>query len=180
MRSIGCRLCESALFYENKTDIKFMDIKEQTCCFTGHRIIAKDEKNKIFDKTREVVIFLIKNGVKFFEVGGAIGFDTIAAHVVLSLKDEFPFIKLTVVCPCRDQDVKWRKSDKAVYRDILARADDVVVLADAYFEGCMQLRNERLVDNSKYCVCFLKHKGGTQNTVDYARSKDLFIFNVAE
>ena len=43
-------------------------------------IIAKDKKSTIFKKTREVVIRLIENGVKYFKAGGAIGFNTKAVY----------------------------------------------------------------------------------------------------
>ena len=147
-----------------------MSLIEQTCCFTGHRIIANEKKKAIFNKTREAVISLIEKGVRFFGVGGAIGYDTIAAHVILLLKEQYPFIKLIVVCPCKNQDLKWNEVDKRVYRDILNSADKVVVLADTYYDGCMQARNRHLVDNSKYCICYLEHMhGGTYNTVKYAQ-----------
>ena len=158
-----------------------MSLIEQTCCFTGHRIISNEKKKAIFNKTREVVVSLIEKGVRFFGVGGAIGYDTIAAHVILSLKDKYPFIKLIVVCPCKNQDLKWNEVDKRVYRDILNSADKVVVLADTYYDGCMQARNKHLVDNSKYCVCYLEHmRGGTYNTVKYAQRQKIDIKYIGE
>ena len=104
--------------------------------------------------------------------------DTIAAHVILSLKEQYPFIKLIVVCPCKNQDLKWNEVDKRVYRDILNSADKVVVLADTYYDGCMQVRNRHLVDNSKYCICYLiRKRGGTYYTIKYAKSQKKIIIN---
>ena len=83
---------------------------------------------------------------------------------------EFNFVFIRLVCPCKNQDLKWNEVDKRVYRDILYSADKVVVLADTYYDGCMQARNRHLVDNSKYCICYLEHmRGGTYNTVKYAQ-----------
>ena len=156
-----------------------MSLKDQTCCFTGYWIITNEKKKTIFDKTREVVVSLIEKGVRFFGVGGAIGYDTIAAHVILSLKEKYPFIKLIVVCPCKNQDLKWNEVDKRVYRDILNSADKVVILSDIYYDGCMQARNRHLVDNSKYCVCYLERKrGGTYWTATYAQKKDREIIKI--
>ena len=126
-----------------------MSLKDQTCCFTGHRIIANAKKKAIFDKTREVVVSLIEKGVRFFGVGGAIGYDTIVAHVILSVKEQYPFIKLIVVCSCKNQDLKWNEVNKRVYRDVLNSADKVLVLSDSYFDGCIQARNRHLVDNKQ-------------------------------
>ena len=78
MRSIGADSKGLAPF--------FMSLIEHTCCFTRHRIIANEKKKAIFNKTREIVISLIEKGVRFFGVGGAIGYDTISAYIIMSLK----------------------------------------------------------------------------------------------
>ena len=156
-----------------------LDKKEMTCCFTGHRILPRGKEKQIFEKTKEVVIELIAKGVKYFGTGGAIGYDTLAAQVVLSLKEKYPFIKLIVVCPCKNQDAKWDESQKRIYRDILNNADKIVVLADTYYDGCMQVRNRHLVDNSKYCVCYLtRNFGGTCRTVKYAYKRGNTVINI--
>ena len=156
-----------------------LDKKEMTCCFTGHRILPRGKEKQIFEKTKEVVIELIGKGVKYFGTGGAIGYDTLAAHAVLSLKEKYPFIKLIVVCPCKNQDVKWNESQKRIYRDILNNADKIVVLADIYYDGCMQARNRHLVDNSKYCVCYLtRNFGGTYGAVKYAMQSNNCVIKI--
>ena len=156
-----------------------LDKKEVTCCFTGHRIIPKSKEYEIFKKTKDAVISLIEKGVKYFGTGGAIGYDTIAAQVVLSLKEKYPFIKLIVVCPCKNQDARWNEKQKQAYRGILKLADKIVVLSDTYYNGCMQVRNRHLVDNSKYCICYLtRNFGGTYSTVRYANKCERIIIAI--
>ena len=156
-----------------------LDKKEMTCCFTGHRILPRGKEKQIFEKTKEVVIELIGKGVKYFGTGGAIGYDTLAGQVVLSLKEKYPFIKLIVVCPCKNQDAKWNESQKRLCRDILNNADKIVVLADIYYDGCMQARNRHLVDNSKYCVCYLtRNFGGTYGAVKYAMQSNKCVIKI--
>lgn len=153
--------------------------KEKNCCFTGHRILPKGKKEEIYDKTREVVIALIEKGVKCFLTGGAIGYDALAAQVVLSLKEKYPFIELIAVCPCENQDAKWNESQKQIYKEILNKADMKVVLAESYYDGCMQARNRYMVDNSKYCVCYLRYNGGgTYYTVKYAQKLNKEIISI--
>lgn len=65
-------------------------MKEKTCCFTGHREIPSKAYQRLFSKTEEMVESLIKEGYLFFGAGGALGFDTIAALVVLKLKEKYP------------------------------------------------------------------------------------------
>ena len=71
-----------------------MGIKDKTCCFSGHRIISNNDYGKVYNDTKKAVISLIEKGVIYYGAGGALGFDTLAAQVVLDLKKEYPQIKL--------------------------------------------------------------------------------------
>ena len=158
-----------------------MDYKSQTCCFTGHRDIAPYTPDTVFEQTKAIVTLLVSKGFKYFGTGGALGFDTLAAQTVLSVKETHPEVKLILVLPCENQTKYWKQQDIDVYNDIKLRADKVKVLAPHYYNGCMQKRNRHLVDFSSTCICFLtKHEGGTAYTVDYAKQKGLDIINVVE
>jgi uncharacterized phage-like protein YoqJ len=50
-------------------------MKNQTCCFTGHRKIDAIDFPKIKKHLETEVESLINQGVKYFCAGGAIGFD---------------------------------------------------------------------------------------------------------
>lgn len=107
-----------------------MGIKDKTCCFSGHRIISNNDYDKVYKKTKQIVVDLIKNkGIRYFGTGGALGFDTLAAHVILDLKKEYPQIKLILVLPCVNQTMKWNQRDIEVYNDIKSKADKVVTLS---------------------------------------------------
>ena len=98
-------------------------MKTQTCCFTGHRLISADLYPKIQKRLEEGIINLISQGVKYFGSGGALGFDTLAALTVLSLKKQYPQIKLIMVLPCREQSKGWSEKDIATCTRILENAD---------------------------------------------------------
>ena len=102
-----------------------MRFKEQTCCFTGHRFIDTQDIEIVFENTKKVVSLLVSKGVKYFGTGGALGFDTIAAKAVLSIKNEYPEIKLILVLPCENQTKYWKQTDIDVYNDILSKADKI-------------------------------------------------------
>ena len=156
-------------------------MKEKTCCFTGHRIIRKDHAAHLAEITEQTIRELIARGYCYFGVGGALGFDTLAAKTVLRLKEEFPQVRLVLVIPCRDQAARWRAEDQAVYEAIKAQADKCVCLSERYYNGCMQARNRRLVDESSVCVCYLvDEKSGTGGTVRYAEQSGLEIIRLAE
>ena len=153
-------------------------MKEKTCCFTGHRNIPSGMERQLFRVTEKCVERAIKDGYRYFGAGGALGFDTIAALVVLKLKECYPDIKLILVLPCLSQTKGWTKEDVAIYEDIKKQADKVVYTSQEYTRGCMHKRNRHLVDNSSLCICYLtEKKGGTFYTVNYAKAKGLKITN---
>ena len=62
----------------------------ETCCFSGHRVIPEDVREPLREALEREIRFLIKCGLYCFCSGGALGFDLMAAQVVLELKKEHP------------------------------------------------------------------------------------------
>ena len=155
-------------------------MREKTCCFTGHREIPPEEWAGIADRLERIIISLYQQGIRVYETGGALGFDTLAARTVLRLRESCPGMKLVLVLPCLTQTRGWNPEDAAEYESIKAQADHVVYTAQRYMRGCMHKRNRYLVDNSGICVCYLtKERGGTAYTVNYAEKHKLEIINIA-
>lgn len=157
--------------------------REQTCCFTGHRVIPQEERSVLSQRLTAQVRAQIANGVTDFYAGGALGFDTLAALTVLALKKEFPQIRLLLALPCcaEEQTRSWSEADKRIYELILASSDEKTVLSEHYWPGCMHVRNRYMVDRSSVCICYLtKNKGGTASTVAYAQKKGLAIVSCGE
>ena len=113
----------------------------------------------------------------YFIAGGAIGVDTDFAKTVLSLRDTiYPHIQLEIAVPCKNQDLKWTSEDKAVYNQILAKANVVNVLNQHYTSFCMQKRNEYMVMKSDLVLAFYNAnstKGGTYNTIKLMQRKKI-------
>ena len=158
-----------------------MDLRAKPCCFTGHRSLSGEEKMKAAVRLRRVIEEQIKAGIVFYGAGGAWGFDTLAALIVLDMKKEYPQLRLILVLPCENQTRGWHSEDIAVYEDIKRRSDKVVYVSREYTPDCMHQRNRHLVDHSGTCICYLtRSTGGTAYTVDYARRRGLRIINVAK
>lgn len=122
----------------------------------------------------------IKNGYRFFGSGGALGFDMLAAQVVLELKEEYPEIRLILVLPCLSQAKYWKIEDMRKYEQIKKDADKIVYVSKEYNRDCMFKRNRHLIDNSSLCICYLKKEtGGTAYTVEYAKKKGVSVINLA-
>lgn len=160
-----------------------MNKKNMTCCFTGHRQIPPSDYPKIKEQLEDTLTMLINDkGVKYFGVGGALGFDTLVAKVILKIKEYSPDIKLILVLPFKDQAKKWSNYDKQVYEQIKRQADKVVY-TDEYYKGneTYYKRNRHLVDFSDYCICYMiSNSSGTGYTYNYALEKGLTIYNLAE
>ena len=61
-------------------------MNEQTCCFSGHRHLPKQETLHIHNLLVKHILKLIHIGVNTFICGGALGFDTLAALAVLKIR----------------------------------------------------------------------------------------------
>lgn len=158
-----------------------MTLREKACCFTGHRNILADHESCLWDLTQRAVISLAKRGYRYFIAGGALGFDTLAAEVVLALRDMgYPEIKLILAIPCEGQAAAWSAEDVKKYDQIRADADEVRVLAPRYYDGCMQARNRYMVDRASVCIAYLTEtRGGTAGTVRYAEKQGIPVINLA-
>lgn len=154
-------------------------MRNQTVCFTGHRYIEPNELEMVPQRLETVLIDLIEKGYRHFGSGGALGFDLLAAQIVLSLKEKYPQISLILVLPCADQTKFWSSSEIDHFEQIKSQADKVVCLTEKYYPGCMHRRNRHLVDNSGVCIAYLrKQSGGTLYTVEYAKSQKVKVINL--
>ena len=148
--------------------------------FTGHREVDPQKIKKLLHDTIED---LIMEGSDMFFTGGAAGFDTLAAEAVLDLKSMYPWVTLVLVLPCspEEQSRSFNNELKDTYFDILHSADKVDYVCDHYFEGCMKLRNQRLIDLADICVCWYdssRYISGTGQTVRMAQKKGISIINL--
>lgn len=158
-----------------------MNLREKTCCFTGHRDIPDRVLPELQAQLNRAVKALIASGICFFGAGGAVGFDTIAAETVLSLRDKYPQVKLILVLPCPEQAARWNAKDKARYEQIKQRANKIVYTSASYTSDCMFRRNRHLVDGSSVCVTYCtRNSGGTAYTVRYAQQQGLRIISLSD
>ena len=156
-------------------------IEKLTFCFAGHRKLPKEKIERIIIRLDREVEKLINQGVTTFISGGALGFDQVAASLIVAKKEMGREIHLAFALHCKNQDEFWNAEQKKLYRNLLAEADEVIYVSEEYHDGCMKKRNRCMVDHSAYCICArLSPFGETDQTVKYARQKGLRIINVAD
>lgn len=155
-------------------------MNKYTACFTGHRNINKNMHLEISHKLILIIKNLISKGVYQFLNGGARGFDLLAGECVLSLKEEYPQLELSLILPCKEQTKGWNKLDIIKYEKIFNLADKILYISDKYHKRCMLDRNDYLIEKSDYCIAYLTQKrGGTFYTVRRAENKGLQVYNIA-
>lgn len=154
--------------------------REKSITFTGHRIIPLVRQEGVKVRLTAAVAFACKSGMTRFYCGVALGFDMMAAEVVLSLKDQFPDIRLIAVIPFSGQSDRWDSSEQERYRQILAKADKVVVLSGNYFRGCLLRRNDYMLSHSCGVIAYYdgKPQGGTSYTVRKAERMKIEVVNI--
>jgi len=168
-------------FYNIIKDVNINAENNKTVCFTGNRPVSLpwgfNNNCKLYyefiNRTSELLKTLIKIGYNKFISGMALGFDIIMAEVVLKLKLKYN-IFLECVLPCYNQTKGWKNDDVLKYKNIIALADKVVYSSSTeYFNGCYQIRNKYMVDNSDLVLgCQMKLSKGTKSTLDYAKKKN--------
>lgn len=149
----------------------FLNIAK-TVAITGHRVLPAD-----FDtaKLKKKLLSFIEKGFDTFLVGMALGFDTVCFKVLEEIKKEKD-IKIIACIPCLSQSYKFNKNQKEEYDRMLSVADEKVLVSEEYTPRCMQKRNEYMVDRASVVFAYFKRDfGGTANTVEYAKKKEIPI-----
>ncbi|MCC8123773.1 MAG: DUF1273 domain-containing protein [Oscillospiraceae bacterium] len=155
--------------------------RKRACCFIGHRKLPKGKIGNIVKRLDQEIDNLISQGVTDFISGGALGFDQIAASLIVAKKEMGHSVRLIFALPCTNQDKKWKADQKRLYHNLLAEADEVIYVSEEYANGCMKKRNRFMVDNSAYCICARLHGfSGTDQTAKYAKQKSVRVINIAE
>lgn len=150
----------------------------KVCAFTGYRPAKMpwggDESDarcvEFRFRLREALEYLIGRGYADFMSGGALGFDQMAAEIVLSLREKYPWVRLIMVLPFDGQADKWTEAQRRRWLDIIEASDRVVHISHGYDRGVFYRRNHYLVENADLLLAACDGQpGGTADTVAYAR-----------
>lgn len=157
----------------------------KTCFFSGHRFLPQDRIFGIKERVREEVMILFNRGVTHFISGGAIGFDTLCAELIIEMQEmDINFsekVHLSLYLPCYDQTKKWSDYDKYKYNMLKFKASEIIYVTQGqYTPTCMHERNIAMVNASDFGIVFCSNlQSGTGQTLRYALSKDMKVCNIA-
>ena len=151
-----------------------------TAAFSGHRFIDASQREHVKKRLSNAVLDAYGNGIRNFISGFAIGFDMMAAEVVVSLKQSHPDITLTAAIPFNGQASRFSLYDRKRYDRLLKVADEVIVLSDSYYPRCFLERDEFMVNNASSLIAYYdgREKGGTFFTIRKAMAQNIPIVNV--
>jgi len=138
--------------------------KAVSVCFSGHRSVPFAKRRELKQCLKSEIAKAYADGYRCFYCGMAMGFDLLVIAVV----------------PFRCQSDRWSKEEQAKYDAILRIVDDVVVLSERYFNGCLLRRNDYMVNRSSRLIAYFdgNPKGGTFYTVREAKRQGLDIVNL--
>lgn len=154
--------------------------KQFRCCFTGHRPEKLyNSPEHIKELLKDAIEKTIADGYYVFISGMARGVDLWAAELVIEEKKRNPSIKLMCVSPYFGFEKKWNFRDQLTYNYVIKNADYVKYLSDHYSRYCFHTRNTFMVNNcNRVIAAFNGERGGTYNTINYAKNKNLEIINI--
>ncbi len=152
-------------------------MRENTCCFFGHREINETEELKF--KLNEIIEKMItQNSVDTFLFGSKSRFDTLCHKLVTKAKEKYPHIKRVYV----RAEYQYINEN---YNNYLLQSYEETYYPEkimnsgraAYIE-----RNYEMINNSKYCVVYYDEqsapttrKSGTKIALCYAIKKQKHI-----
>lgn len=160
--------------------IKRKNVKRKTVCFSGHR----PEKLPLSGSGGAKVIRVLKSilykeildsmsdGYSCFITGLARGIDLWAGEIVMELKAQGEDIRLIAVSPYKKHGESFKGEEKFILGNIMLKADEIICLGEDYSKGCLQRRNEYMVDRSDKLIAVVSdYKSGTGSTIRYAEKQ---------
>lgn len=154
--------------------------KKVSVCFSGHRIIPFRQQKELKQRLKATITEAYTKGYRHFYCGMAMGFDLLAAEAALSLQAGLPDLKIIAVIPYRKQSERWNETLQSKYNAILRTVDDVIMLSEHYYKGCLLHRNDYMVNHCSRLIAWYdgKPKGGTYYTCRKAHANGIEIINL--
>ena len=148
----------------------------KSCFFIGHR----EASSELFPMLTQVVEKHISEyGVTEFVVGGYGGFDHLAAKAVISLKQQYPQITLSLLIPYHPAERPIEKPpgyDGTYYPEGLERTPRPFAIVKS---------NQLMVNSCEWLVCYVRHGASNSRSIlEYAQRREkkglIQIINIAE
>lgn len=153
--------------------------KSKTVAFTGHRHINTGD-SILRDELTHIIRKQYHNGYTTFITGGAVGFDLLAAEIVLDLQIEYTDIQLFCAIPYAGHHLYFRDEAKQRYIRIANKATSNIILSSRYYDDCFLRRNDYMIANCSLLIAYYGQisRSGTGYTVRRAGANNIPIINL--
>lgn len=147
------------------------ELRKHRCCFTGHRPEKLTVSEQRLTQLLEAEIrSAIDGGFTTYITGMAKGVDLIAAEIVLRLRARDERLRLICALPYPGFGLRWGGGWTERFQSVLARADAQRTICPGFSYAAYQARNEWMVRHAGLVIAvFNGERGGTKNTLDFAR-----------
>ncbi|MCM1328785.1 MAG: DUF1273 domain-containing protein [Ruminococcus sp.] len=160
------------------------DLRKKTLCFSGHRpeklpfngsggsAVVRRLQSILYKE----ILDSISAGYSRFITGLARGVDLWAGEILMELKAQGEEISIIAVQPYKEHGGNFLGKEKFSLGRLMSNADEVVCLSEEYRKGCMQRRNEYMVDHSGKLIAVVSdYKSGTGSTIRYAQKQGIEV-----
>ena len=151
------------------------ELRKHRCCFTGHRpekLTMPEEQMAALLETE--IRKAIDRQFTTFISGMAKGVDIVAAEIVLRLREQDKRLKLICALPHPGFGLHWGSGWTERFQSVLAQADLERTISPSFSYASYQARNEWICRHSGLVIAvFNGERGGTKNTLEYARKIDV-------
>jgi uncharacterized phage-like protein YoqJ len=146
-------------------------------CFTGHRPnqLHRIRLEDLRLDLSAAIVEAIDRGFDTFYCGMAQGSDILAGELTVSLRQQYPWIRLIAVVPFPEQTDGWSPEWTRRYSMLLQKADEVRILLPQMKRGGYFLRDRYMVDRASLLIGIYAGtpRGGTAYTLRYAQQQGL-------
>lgn len=157
--------------------------RETACCFSGHRTArlpwGDNEEDPRCAALKQRLYHAVETayqlGYRHFLCGMAQGSDLYFCEAVLALQRIHKTVTIEAAIPFVGQADHWPEADRLRRDRLLNACDFETVVQHSYTSGCMSRRNRYMVDRSALLIAVYDGlpRGGTLNTISYAKRKGL-------
>ena len=150
-----------------------MDSIEKTCCFFGHRDAPDTIKPELIKAIRELIE---KHGVNNFYVGNNGRFDSLVASALKEISADHPEISYAVVLAYLPKKGSEKQPEADWQHYVFP--DGIESVPKKF---CISWRNDWLIKNSQYVICYVSHiTGGAFDFTQKAKKKGRTVINLSD
>lgn len=110
--------------------------------YRAHELNIYDQKHKGIPYIKKAIIRklipLIEDGLEWVITPGQYGVDLWACEAVISLKEQYPQLKLSIITAFLNQEEKWNDTKKDYYNQVIQDVDYMAAVSKQPYSGVWQ------------------------------------------